>query len=182
MLSSTQLARIKAVGYKCTIYAIALYLLAIAQVTFFNKINLFGAPPDLLLAAIAVLCIKEDHKICSICGIISGFFYCALGGGQSPLYMIFSFLCAYIFFFVAERSKKQTIRSYLILCVLMFAAKAIFNMIDTSLFSSSFVLIRIFISAVLPEYVSSMAFCLVSYFLFGLITALVNKKSQKGQA
>ena len=75
VLSSTQLARIKAVGYKCTIYAIALYFLAIAQVTFFNKINLFGAPPDLLLAAIAVLCIKEDHKICSICGIISGFFY-----------------------------------------------------------------------------------------------------------
>lgn len=182
ILSSTQLARIKSMGYKCTIYAIALYILAIAQVTFFNKINLFGAPPDLLLAAIATLCMKEEHKICSICGIVSGFFYCALGGAQSPLYMIFSFLCAYIFFFMAERSKKQTIRSYFTLCALIFAVKAVFNIVETSIFSSSFVLIRIFVSAVLPEYISSMAFCLLSYFLFGLIAALINKKSQKGQS
>lgn len=180
MVSSARMAKIKAISYRCAIYTIALYILAIAQVSFFGKINLFGATPDLLLAAIAVLCMKEEHNICMICGIISGFFYFALGGGQSPLYIIFSFFCAYLFYFVAEHSPSRKFVSYLTLCALMFAAKAVFNIIETSLFSSSFVVIRIFGTVVLPEYVSSMAFCSVSYLLFSIIAGLIHKKSTKG--
>lgn len=179
MISAAQTAKIKAIAYKCAIYSLALFLLGIAQVTFFSKITLFSATPDLLLGSIALLCIKEDHKVTSICAIVSGVFYCAFGGIQYPVYIIFSFLCGYLAWIIAGRVFGKSYPSYLALCALIFGAKGIFNFFYSVLFSSSFALIRTVVSIVIPEFVSSMIFCSLSYLLFNTLHKLLNRKSRK---
>ena len=177
MISAAQTAKIKTIAYKCAIYTVALFILAVAQTVFFSKINLLSATPDLLLAAIVLLCMNEDHRVCSICAIVSGFFYSALGAAEHPVYIIFSFLCGYILWIIAERSFGKGYRSFLALSALTFCAKGLFNLAYLSLFSNSFPLIRILVSIVLPEIISSMVFCSISYILFYTLYKLINKKS-----
>lgn len=177
-ISSARYAKIKLILYKCSIYALALFFVGIAQVSFFSKINVLGATPDLLLAATAALCIKEDHRVASICGIISGFLYCSLGGIKYPIYILFSFLCAYCLKIVALRSFGTNFPSFCALALIAFGAKAIFNIVDTSIFSNSFVVFRALWQIALPELISSALFCSLSYFIISILSNLINKKSK----
>ena len=181
MISAAQYAKIKSISYKCLIYSLLLFLLGVAQTTLFSKINILNAPPDILLASVVALSMKENHKICSICAIVSGFFYCALGGMRPPLYILFSFLCGYVFWIIAQQSFNNGYRSFLALSVLAFAAKGIFNIIYSSVYSNRFLLFRDIANIVIPEFISSMLFCSLSYIIFSGLFTLVNKISNKGR-
>ncbi len=172
-------ARAKNIAYKCVVYGIFLFVLSIAQVTFFSKINVLGATPDLLLGAVLLIAMREDQRVASICGIISGFFYCTMGGFVYPFYVIFSFLCGYTLWFVSDRFLGKNYISYLTLALLTFLLKALFNVIESSLFAYTINMINMFSKAILPEFISSMVFCSLSYLIFTAIARLLNSKSRK---
>ena len=175
-ISST---RAKTIAYKCFIYSIALFILSVAQVTFFAKINLFGATPDLMLGAVLLIAMKDDQQVASICGIISGFLYCAMGGFVYPFYMMFSFLCGYTLWFVSDRFLGKNYISYLALALLTFSLKAMFSIVETSLFAYTVNVLNMFSRAILPEFVSSIAFCSLSYLIFSGLARLLNYKSRR---
>ena len=179
MAKKVSSARVKTITYKCFIYAIALFVLSIAQVTFFNKINVLGATPDLMLGAVLAVAMIDDKEISAICGIVAGFFYCAMGGFVYPFYMMFSFLCGYTLWGVSDRFLGKNYISYLALALLAFSLKAIFNIVEASLFAYTINLINMFSKAILPEFLSSMIFCSLSYLAFGAIARLFNSKSRK---
>ena len=172
-------AQVKTVCYKCFIYAIVLFILSCAQVTFFSKINILGTTPDLLLAAVLVIAMKDDREEAAICGIISGFFYCAMGGFVYPFYMMFSFLCGYTLWGVSDRFLGKNYISYLALALLTFALKGVFNIVEASLFAYTINILNMFSRAILPEFISSMVFCSLSYLIFSVIARLINSKSRK---
>ena len=178
MVSSARYARIKTVGYKCAIFTVALFIIAVAQVTFFSKINLFGAPPDLLLAALVVICIKNDHTVASVCGIVSGFFYCSLGGDRYYLYLAFSFLCGYVLWIVAEHFFGKNYPAFLALATIAFGIKGAYNFLYSAMVGSSFTFFRTFGAIILPEFASSMVFCSLSYLIFSILSNLVNKNKK----
>ena len=172
-------ARAKIILYKCALYGIALYFIGVLQVTFFAGINVFGATPDLLLAAVATVALYEDIKVAGICGIISGFFYTALGGFSIPLYIIFSFLCAYALSVATENGLPKKHSSFLIVAILAFGAKALFNIAEISLSASSFSAFGTVKSIIIPEFLSSMLLCPVAYLIFFGISRIFNKKQAK---
>lgn len=169
-------AKAKIILYKCALYGVVLYLVGILQVTFFAKINLFGAVPDLLLAAVATIALYEDGKVASICGIISGFFYCALGGTSLPLYVVFSFLCAYTLYIATDNGLPRKHSSYFAATLLSFGAKALFNVAELSLTAQSFSIFSAFWSIILPEFICSMLFSPISYIIFFGLTRIFYKK------
>ena len=171
-------ARAKIILYKCAIYSVALFILAVLQVTFFTKINVLGATPDLLLAAIATLALHEDGRVASICGIISGLFYCALGGFSVPFYIIFSFLSAYALYIVAENGTSKRHISFVLLAILAFGAKAIFNLADVSFSAESFSIIKATTNIMIPEFISSIIFSPIAYLMLFCTTRIFNKTSK----
>ena len=171
--------RAKNIAYKCVVYGIVLFIISVAQVTFFSKINVLNATPDLLLGAVLFIAMREDQKVASICGVISGFFYCTMGGFVYPFYIMFSFLCGYTLWFVSDRFLGKNYISYLVLAMLTFLLKALFNIIESSLFAYTINMINMFSKAILPEFISSMLFCSFSYVIFALIAKLLNSKSRK---
>ncbi len=179
MAKKISTTRAKTIAYKCFIYSIVLFILSIAQVTFFAKINILGAVPDLMLGAVLVIAMKDDQEVATICGIVSGFFYCTMGGFVYPFYMIFSFLCGYTLWFVSDRFLGKNYISYLALALLTFTLKALFNIIEASLFAYTVSFLNMFSKAILPEFLSSMVFCTLSYAIFSLIAGLLNSKSKK---
>ncbi|MBR2381179.1 MAG: hypothetical protein IKA84_01630 [Clostridia bacterium] len=168
-------AKAKIVLYKCALYSIALLVVGILQVTFFGKINMLGAAPDLLLGAVATLCLYEDGRVASICGIISGFFYTALGGFSIPIYILFSFLSSYTLWIIRESGFPKKHSSYLIMAMLAFGAKALFNVAELSLSAQSFNFIETLYRVAIPEFISSMLLCPISYLIFFALTRIFNK-------
>ena len=179
MANKMSMAKAKTIMYKCCIYSIALFVLSIAQVTFFVKINVLGATPDLMLGAVLLIAMKEDQRVSSICGIVSGFLYCAMGGFVYPFYMMFSFLCGYVLWIISDRFLGKNYVSYLALAILTFGLKALFNVIEASLFAYTINLLNMFARAIIPEFISSMVFCTVSYLIFSALTRLLNSNSDK---
>ena len=177
MAHSARGARVRTIAYKCTLYGVLLFLIAVMQVSFFSKINVLGAPPDLLLASIVLLAMHEDHRVSTVCGIIAGFFYCALGGFSYPLYLIFAFFCGYVFWGISEHAFGKNYPSFIAFCALAFGIKAIYNMVEISLSAQSFSIIGVFASLLLPEFISSMLFCSVSYIILIWLIRILNKKS-----
>ena len=182
MISAAQYARIKTIAYKCAIYTVALFLIGIAQVSFFSKINIFSATPDLLLSAIAILCMREDHKVTAICSIIAGVFYCSFGGAEYPVYILFSFVCGYVMWIFANRSFGKKYTSFLAICAVLFLAKAVFNVFYSTLFGGSFAILRVLSSIVLPELASSVALCSISYIIFNTLHRIINKKFRRKES
>ena len=179
MANKISIAQAKVIAYKCCIYSIALFVLSIAQVTFFSKINVLGATPDLMLGAVLLIAMKDDQRVSSICGIVSGFLYCAMGGFVYPFYMMFSFLCGYVLWIISDRFLGKNYVSYLTLAILAFGLKALFNVIEASLFAYTINVLNMFTKAIIPEFISSMVFCTVSYLIFTALSRLLNSKSNK---
>ena len=169
--------RAKTIAYKCIIYSLVLFVLSVAQVTFFSKGNVFRATPDLMLGAVLLIAMKDDQRVSAICGIVAGFLYCAMGGFVYPFYMMFSFLCGYTLWGVSDRFLGKNYVSYLTLALLTFGLKALFNVIEASLFAYTINLLHMFSRVILPEFVSSMVFCSISYVIFSAIARLINSKS-----
>lgn len=182
MISAAQSAKIKTIAYKCAIYTVALFLIGIAQATFFSKINIFNATPDLLLSAVALMCMREDHKVTAICSIIAGVFYCSFGGAEYPVYILFSFMCGYVMWIFANRAFGKSYTSFLAISSVLFLAKAVFNVFYSTLFGGSFAILRTLSSIVLPELVSSMVFCSVSYIIFNTLYKIINRKSRRKES
>lgn len=178
MAQGAKNARNKIVAYKCILYSAALFILGVFQVSFFGSLRLFGAVPDLLLGALITLAVYEEHKVVSICGIVSGFVYTALGGFSYPIYILFSFLMGYVFWGVSEKVFSKNYPSYLALSVFAFGAKGLYNLVELALSASSFSLISAFIKIVLPEFAVSMLFCSISYFIFYGLTRIFNSKNK----
>ena len=172
-------AKVKTVIYKCALYGVVLYILAILQVTFFAKINILNAQPDLLLAAIATLVLYEDTKVASICGIVSGFFYCALGGATLPFYIVFSFLCAYTLRIITDYGLSGRHSSFIALALLAFGAKAVFNMAELSLTAQSYNLFNAVSSIILPEFISSLVFSPIPYLLFYALSRIFHANNNR---
>ncbi len=175
----TNAARARLTAYKCILYGIGLLFIGILQVSFFSKINVFSATPDLLLGAICALAMLEGREVCAICGIISGVVYCSLGGFSYPIYILFSFLCGYILPSVSSRVLGRGYISYLALAVITFAFKVIYNLLEAFITSYSASPIHILIGFAVPEFISSLLFCSLSYLAMLGLSHVFSKSKRK---
>lgn len=178
MASGASAARAKIIGYKSALYSAVLFIIGVMQVTFFSKINVLSATPDLLLGAVLTLAVYEEHKVSAVAGIVAGFIYCALGGFSYPLYIFFSFACGYVFHTISEHAFGKNYLSYLALACFAFGVKGLYNVVDVSLSAHSFNVFNTIVKVVIPEFISSMIFCSISYFVFLGLTRIFNKKSK----
>lgn len=149
-----------------------------AQVSFFSIINILGSPPDLLLGAVVALAMLESDRICIVGGIIAGFLYCALGGFSYPLYILFSFFCACVLSYICKRFPKRNYPAFLALAMLAYCAKAAFNFAELIIFSHASGLFHTLIYAVVPEFISSVIFCSISYLVMSRTVRALNKNAK----
>ena len=168
----------KIIAYKSALYAIPLFLVGVMQVTFFSKINILGATPDLLLGAILVIAMLDNERVSAVCGIIAGIIYVSLGTSTLPYYLIFSFLCAYIFPALSRVLFGRGYLPYLALCVIGYGVKAGFNLALIFIGGGSGLLSSL-TSTAIPEFISSMVFTSFSYIIFAPLARALNSNKNK---
>ena len=168
----------KTVGYKALVYGAALFVLTVMQTTFFARLTLFGATPDLLCAAVITLAMLEGERTGGVCGIAAGAFAVFLGGA-SVLYIPFSFFCGYIFGIVSKHAFAKNYPSALALMGFAFLAKGFFNLIDTSLLAQSFDLPKTLLEVILPELFYSALLCTPIYFIFSALAKIFRRSGRE---
>lgn len=168
----------KEASRKVLIYGCAVFILVIMQCTVFARLSLFGATPDLVLAATLTVAIRDGEKTGAVFSIAAGFLSCAIGGMNTYIYILFSFACGYTAAILSERVLSKNYPSFMAYAGVAFAAKAVFNIIESALRAENFRLLSTLSHAVIPEFFCSLIFCTPVYFVFCGICSRFSKKSK----
>ncbi len=82
---------------KYALYAVVMLFILLMKTTFFTRFRLFGASPDVLIAAVAAIGLFEGAQAGAVFGLVTGFAADALGGVGVVLlplpYMLVGYIC-----------------------------------------------------------------------------------------
>ncbi len=82
---------------KYTLYSLTMLLIILMKTTFFARFRLFGASPDIIIAAVAAVALFEGAQAGAVYGAIAGYAVDALGGTGVMLlplpYMLLGYIC-----------------------------------------------------------------------------------------
>ena len=144
------------------IYSALLFILAVAERSFFSSLKLLPATPDLILGALTVIALTDTRETASISAIIGGVMsdaICSTGIYLSP---IFYFLLVLILHPFAKKMMRSYL-SWLTLLPIALVLRAIYTTVGAYLFGGSLVFLEILRYAVLPKTVCTAIFSLALY-------------------
>lgn len=142
---------------KYGIFAAAIFVFAILQTSFFSRVRLFSATPDITLALVMGLGVFDDERTGAALGIWGGVAVDALGGAPIWLSPIFYMLAAYLAGIAVKTLLGPNLPSWAVICFAGCAVRSFLSLLLTAMTSGvsdlsfSVALLRI----VLPEFASS---------------------------
>lgn len=166
--TEAQIARI-------AIYSALLFVLAVAESSFFGSLAILPATPDLILGLLTVVAVTDTRETAAITAIIGGVMadaICGVGIYLSPLFYFALVLILHPF-------AKKMMRSYLSWLTLFPVAlvfRAAYTLGRAYLFGADLGFTEILRYAVLPEVICTAIFSLVLYPLVTLCARLTQGK------
>ncbi len=182
------MARNRILGYrartrsKITAYILCfgalIFFLGILQVSFFGRIKLFGAVPDLMLLTVLCISFFSGRYAGAIVGTVGGFFIEAIGSQGISLLPVAFMLMGYLVGHFSHTVGQKRYYFYLFYLVCALFVRAVLTVIYACLTYAFIHLPVILLSAVLPELLSTGVCGLILYFPIGAICRLLEGKGQ----
>ena len=144
------------------IYSALLFLLSVAQSSFFGSLRILPATPDLILGALTVIAVTDTRETAAISAIIGGVMSDAICGTGIYLSPIFYFTLILILHLFAKKMLKSYL-SWLTLFPVALLFRALYTVGRAYLFGGSLGFLEILRYAVLPEAVCTAIFSLALY-------------------
>ncbi len=145
-------------------------LFAVLQTTVFARFRLFGAVPDLMLATVLAIAIKDKAVRGAAYGIFAGFIIDSLGAigfsGQ-PLFLgAIGFFAGY--FADVRFSDNVAVRAiYILLASLV---RSVFTLFMCALTINGFILSEVLTGTVIPEFAATLIFSAIPFFAVWICT------------
>lgn len=177
MTKITSSIHLRAVLRLTLVYAPLLFLLGVAQCSFFTRLTPLPAVPDLVLAAVAAIAIFESQGTAVVCSIGAGFMIDALGSSGISLSPIFLLLVAIL----SSEISKKLIPSFLTWPLVLLPAallKSLFTLLNVLLITDSLAIGKIFLSILLPELIVTVIVSLPIFFIAKLCASLSKPKNK----
>ena len=160
---------------RALVFAPVLFLLAVAQCSFFAQLKILPAVPDLMLGAVVAIAMLDSQKSAAVCGIGAGFLIDAIGAtglSFSPLfYMLCGAICG-----VTSRKMLQSFLSFTVQLGIFSLLKSFYSLaiILSKIADASFVstLTRV----LLPETLLTFVICLPTFFIIKLCMIPIDSK------
>ena len=162
---------------KIAVYGGMLFLLAIAQCSFFANLTFLPATPNIVIGAITAISMLESRHTATVFSLCAGFVIDALGGSGIPLSTLIMLLFSIILTSLAAKMLKNLLVWSLILtlsCALSTLATYLRLLAAGYVKDIYFVFIRIS----LPEFLLTLLFSLPLYFLFKAAVKFCNSKGK----
>ncbi|MBO5415684.1 MAG: hypothetical protein J6A83_03555 [Clostridia bacterium] len=149
----------EAVIKRILVWGALLFILAVAQCSFFTGLTFMPAVPNILLGAVAAISVFDTQRSAAVCGIAAGFLGDALGGSGISL----SPLALLVVAIVSAELSKKLIPNFFTWAVLL---------IPASLIGSVFTFVNLFISFGRPSFASVFKSILLPELLMTVICSL----------
>lgn len=172
----SQSARMRRLTWRYTLLLGALLLLlALLQVSFFSKIRLIDATPDLMIIAVLCLSFFGGRHMGAVVGIAAGFLIDSLGATGIVLLPLCYFLLGYLAGHFASRSSRQGYVTYLAYLGITLLYRAAITFVYVLITYESLQFGALLTQVLLPEMLNTALAGLALYFPIKLFLAWVGK-------
>ena len=167
----------EAVLRRVIIYGVAVFILCVAQCSFFTRLSFLDVVPDIVMGVVAVIALLDSQKTALICAIASGFLLDAIGGAGISLMPFAFFLVAIV---ASEISKKMLVSIFTWIIVLSASAftKAVFSLMYIFLSYEGIVVSTVIKTIIAPEFFLTLLFSLPLFYIMKPLSRLVDAKSK----
>lgn len=162
---------------RVVIYGIAAFLLGVSQCSFFSRLGLFGATPDLILGSLGAIVLLDNKRAALVYAVAAGYFIDALGALPPSFSPLFYLACATFVSIIAEKLIPRFI-SYVIILVPLVVFRAVFTYLNLWISLGALPPIGASLGIVLPEMLSTFILCLPVYYLIKLCTIPIGARSK----
>lgn len=162
---------------KILVYGIILFILTIAQCSFFSSLTFLSATPRIVIGAVAAVALFETRQTATVFALSAGFMLDALGGSGITVSALVMLLFSVILSSLASKILKSFFPWMLLLAIasLLSAAETYLRiLIAGSANDITFVIGKI----LLPELLYTFLFSLPLYFIFGLAAKFCKSKGK----
>lgn len=162
---------------RSAVYGPMIFLLAVAQCSFFSDLRLFGSVPDLMLGVIVGIAMLDSQKAAAVCGIGAGFVIDALGSSGFSLSPLFYMLCGCLCGMLARKMLPNFL-SWAVNLLVFSAAKSVFTAVNIFLLTRAIPIKQMITKIILPEFICTFAVCLPLFFIIKLASLPIEAKSK----
>ena len=162
--------------WRAVLVGAVLFLLCVAQTTVFGRWKLFGAVPDLMLAAVVLLGFCRGREEGAIAGIAAGVFLASLGSVGVTVAPVFYMIIGYVCGYFARAIYPKQFGSYLFFLAASLPFGAIRTVIQACLIHANPRPAMLFLYAILPEAAGTF---LCGAVLFFPLCALLGKENKR---
>ncbi len=160
---------------RALVFAPVIFLLAVAQCSFFAQLDFLFAVPDLMLGFVVAVAMLDSEESAAVCGIGAGFVIDAIGASGlsfSPLfYMLAGVLCG-----ILSKKMLPSFLSFTVELAILSVVKSLFTLVNILYISQSISFWHTFKTVLFPEMVCTFVVCLPIFFIVKLCMIPVDSK------
>lgn len=160
---------------RALVFSPLIFLLAIAQCSFFAQLKFMPAVPDLMIGAVVAIAMLDSQRSAAVCGIGAGFVIDAMGAYGLMLSPIFYMLCG-AFCGIFAKKVLPGFLSWTVELALFSVIKAVYTLFNVLYRTGAFSLGHIFLKILLPEMLCTFIVCLPVFFVVKLCMIPIDSK------
>lgn len=160
---------------RAIVFSPVIFILAVAQCSFFAQLNFLPAVPDLMLGMVVAVAMLDSQKSAAVCGIGAGFVVDAIGAAGFSLSPVFYMLCGV---FSATLAKKMLsgFLSFTVQLAVFSAVKTLFTLANLLYISTEISFLSVLLGILLPEFLCTLIISLPIYFIVKLCMIPIDSK------
>lgn len=145
-------------------------LFAVLQTTIFARFRLFDSTPDLVLAVVLAIAIKDKMVKGAAYGVLAGFIIDSIGAVGFAVQPLFLGAIGLVAGYFAEVRFSDNVAVRAIYITAAAVLKAMLTVMMCALTINGFVLSEVFAEAVIPEFFTTIIFCAIPFSAVWLCT------------
>ena len=157
------------------VFSPVVFLLAVAQCSFFAQLTFLSSVPDLMLGFIVAVAMLDSQKSAAVCGIGAGFVIDAIGASGLSFSPLFYMLCGVLCALLAKKMLSGFL-SFAVILAVFSAFKMLFTLFNVLYLTSNASLWRTFANILLPEAITTLIICLPIFFIVKLCMIPIDSK------
>ena len=165
---------------KNVLFAAVIFISAVLETSFFSRVRLFSATPDIMLAIVMGLAVFDGERTGAVMGIWAGVAADALGGSGLMFSPLFYMLIGYLAGIAVKTLLGKNFPSWIVLCFAGYVCRALLSLISAAMTANAASLS--FSTAmrhiILPEFASSFPIALLFYFIARLLCRPFHKSME----
>ena len=160
---------------RALVFSPVIFLLAVAQCSFFASLNFLPAVPDLMIGTVVAVAMLDSQRSAAVCGIGAGFVLDAIGSSGFSFSPVFYMLCG-IFCAILAKKMLPSFLSWTVQLAVFSAVKTAFTLANILYISTEVSFTSVLLTRLLPEFLCTFIICLPIFFIIKLCMVPIDSK------